>query len=611
MSPAAVLAVALGLAWPQVAWSTCDVCTVRYEHIKDFSTPFEEGKQYPTCKYYQDAACCSQETVQQISNGYNIYDDASSKSNINACNTDDPSLPAVSDACKGFLEAEYCFYECDVNIGKYRKHADCEYNATSGESDTGWEIFKMPIKAQYCNQWFEACKDDYYCHNSTSGDNDWFTQSLVHAQGACTQASGNCKTYAQVFGAANNVTKGGKAMCEQLWGDAFIYAEGNKSGYVMNFTGPNPNDDLYPEIALPEPCPDHAVTEQQLQAACPATEQFAEVEVTPCELCHLRNDHTADVAIPRPALEGRCAKYADNACCTAKTATAVDTSEDLYNAAFRWDKCYQYNDTLRAARNADPELSAAYERCNAWFREEECLYECDVNAGKWRKHGDCKDDSGGSNGWQMEGMPIRASECDAFYAACRDLVMCACSGPDCPADGGPKSLFGLAFDDDRYCKNADNFCQKTVGEIWTDSKEWCELLWDGAFVYERHEAKAYSFAWNASSLETDDWSPQMHADNPNNRVFANRAWPEPCPDQGGNVEMCDAAGNTVMVNGTASPAPAAAAGGAAMVEGAVPAEGAAADEDAALVVPTTSAAAGIAAGLTAAVLPLLAAWFAV
>ena len=60
-------------------------------------------------------------------------------------------------------------------------------------------------------------------------------------------------------------------------------------------------------------------------------EQFADVEVTPCELCHLRNVHTVDVALERPGLGGVCAKYSDNACCSPKTATAIDTSKDLYD----------------------------------------------------------------------------------------------------------------------------------------------------------------------------------------------------------------------------------------------------------------------------------------
>lgn len=70
------------------------------------------------------------------------------------------------------------------------------------------------------------------------------------------------------------MTKGGKAMCEELWGDAFLYAEAGTDGYVMNFTGPNPNDAVHADVALPEPCPDHAVTDAQLQAACPAAVRY-------------------------------------------------------------------------------------------------------------------------------------------------------------------------------------------------------------------------------------------------------------------------------------------------------------------------------------------------
>lgn len=60
-----VLAAVIAAAWPQVHAETCDVCTVRNAHSKDFSTPFEAGKDYSTCKYYKDAACCSHETVQE------------------------------------------------------------------------------------------------------------------------------------------------------------------------------------------------------------------------------------------------------------------------------------------------------------------------------------------------------------------------------------------------------------------------------------------------------------------------------------------------------------------------------------------------------------------
>ena len=50
------------LCWGGVR-GTCDVCGVRYDHIKDYSTPFEQDATFPTCAYYQDAACCTAETV--------------------------------------------------------------------------------------------------------------------------------------------------------------------------------------------------------------------------------------------------------------------------------------------------------------------------------------------------------------------------------------------------------------------------------------------------------------------------------------------------------------------------------------------------------------------
>ena len=47
--------------------------------------------------------------------------------------------------------------------------------------------------------------------------------------------------------------------------------------------------------------------------------------------------------------------------------------------------------------------------CARWFMAESCLYECDVNAGRYRHHvGDasCADDA---NRWQISGMPLKVS----------------------------------------------------------------------------------------------------------------------------------------------------------------------------------------------------------
>lgn len=61
---------------------------------------------------------------------------------------------------------------------------------------------------------------------------------------------------------------GGKGICE-MWGNAFVYTN-DAEAYVMNFTGPNPNDAIHSTVAPPDPCPDHEVSEEGRNSACGA-----------------------------------------------------------------------------------------------------------------------------------------------------------------------------------------------------------------------------------------------------------------------------------------------------------------------------------------------------
>ena len=68
-------------------------------------------------------------------------------------------------------------------------------------------------------------------------------------------------------------------------------------------------------------------------------------------------------------------------------------------------------------------------------------------------------------------------------------------------------------------------------QVWADGKEWCELLWDNSFVYEKHEAKAYSMVWNASEVDkstVDTLTVGIFDSNPNNLVYTEKSWPPPC-----------------------------------------------------------------------------------
>ena len=59
----------------------------------------------------------------------------------------------------------------------------------------------MPIKATYCNSFFQACKDDYFCVDSVGGGTTWFDSAVVNGAGNCTLTSGNCQTFGDIYSA--------------------------------------------------------------------------------------------------------------------------------------------------------------------------------------------------------------------------------------------------------------------------------------------------------------------------------------------------------------------------------------------------------------------------
>lgn len=64
----------------------------------------------------------------------------------------------MSEACQRFFVQEACFYECEVNIGNYRKYTDSEAaDSDHAGFENKWQIHAMPIKMSYCNAFYDAC----------------------------------------------------------------------------------------------------------------------------------------------------------------------------------------------------------------------------------------------------------------------------------------------------------------------------------------------------------------------------------------------------------------------------------------------------------------------
>lgn len=235
-----VLTAGLALA----AAAECDVCHLHYYH-KDVSSKEIFGADVTHCREYASESCCTAKTAKGVSTEGYLYGEGY---NVHGCGT-------VSSTCQKFFIEESCFYECDKNMGKWRKHEECkDYNNASDPTqfeDNGWQIEHMPVKASYCDAWYEACKEDSICAGPTKS---YFEMPDCLAKNKKEGNTNGCKKFKDVY--AN-----GKEVCEVMWGKSFKYETDETKAYVMTFKEgtENPNNLVFTDKDYPATCEAHAV----------------------------------------------------------------------------------------------------------------------------------------------------------------------------------------------------------------------------------------------------------------------------------------------------------------------------------------------------------------
>lgn len=478
------------------ARTACDYCALDDDINLQWSQPYDEDKEYPACKRYKKNACCTYETVEAIAETDGLYGDEYS---IHRCRT--VGKP-VSDKCKAFFKEEQCAYSCDPNFGKYRHHKSCD-------SELGWVLKGAPLASSVCDAWYDACKDDAIPSCGAEGApecdaDEGLLPGTIAGMALINATEASCsRTFADIYGGAE---KPAAAFCEGVFSGAFLYEEKEEDAYVFDFPegAANPNDAVNAHIDIDEEC---AEEERPDPSECPDTIRAETIVPSGCQACTLRNVHwdgsaTKFVSSAETVDDlGMCQKYANNSCCNPDVAKNVPRGM-LYGEDYLWDRC-------------DPVMNVTMsEQCRRWFRAESCLYECDVNAGKYRKWDKCIDDFGDANMWQIAGLPLRASECDQWLEDCFDDFFCTCTGEDCPDYVTPRSYFSLT----RLDCTADT-CQ-TFGMLYANGSELCEVMWDGAFKYETNEEDAYSMSWEPA---------ETGGINPNDLINPGVQFPATCP----------------------------------------------------------------------------------
>jgi len=215
----------------------CDVCHLHYYH-KEVSSKEVFGADVKQCREYQSESCCTPKIAKGVSvEGY-LY---SNGDQTYAC-------PAVSAKCQAFFIEEACFYHCDKNLGKWRKHEDC---SDAKPNDNAWQIAKMPIKASYCDAWYDACKDDTICADESKS---YFDIKNCNARNAKNKNTNGCKKFSDVYTDAEH-------MCVAMWDNSFTYEKDETKGYTMTFAEgtANPNNLVFTDRDYPATCVNHTV----------------------------------------------------------------------------------------------------------------------------------------------------------------------------------------------------------------------------------------------------------------------------------------------------------------------------------------------------------------
>jgi len=222
--------------------NVCDKCHVKNAGVTlDFSSADPQLEKTP-CGAWRDNACCSFATANASNADVPVY----------GVQWDWDRCGKLSPKCASWFVAEHCFYECDVNMGRYRLFPSCFDSET--DDINAWQISRMPIRAADCDQWFEDCKDDIFGTGETRTFFDW-------AEEYAENETLGCKKFSAIY-------KNGKEVCEVMWADnafrpAFIYSNDTKNSYTFRppVGGPNPNNVLPNPKPFPTTCQIRSVDE--------------------------------------------------------------------------------------------------------------------------------------------------------------------------------------------------------------------------------------------------------------------------------------------------------------------------------------------------------------
>ncbi|XP_067996630.1 riboflavin-binding protein-like [Melanerpes formicivorus] len=141
------------------------------------------------CTLYSKSSCCYADFTGQLARSPVIK---VNNSYWNRCGQ-------LSKSCEDFTKKIECFYRCSPHAARW-----IHPNSTAA-------IQFVPLCQSFCDDWYEACKDDSICVRN------WLTDWERDASGG-NRCKNKCIPYSEMY--AN-----GTDMCQNMWGKSFKVSE--------------------------------------------------------------------------------------------------------------------------------------------------------------------------------------------------------------------------------------------------------------------------------------------------------------------------------------------------------------------------------------------------
>nr|XP_056700763.1 riboflavin-binding protein-like [Euleptes europaea] len=141
------------------------------------------------CTIYGKSSCCHANFTEELAQSpvikvHNTY--------WNRCGN-------LSKSCESYMKKMECFYRCSPLAAHW---AHRNYSAA---------IESVPICQQFCDGWYEACKNDLTCVSN------WLTDWETDEKGE-NNCKNECIPYSQMY-------SNGTDMCESMWGNSLKVSE--------------------------------------------------------------------------------------------------------------------------------------------------------------------------------------------------------------------------------------------------------------------------------------------------------------------------------------------------------------------------------------------------